>query len=95
MSHGSIHRFVERTRDKWLAVLQQRIDAFGPLVTDLSAQESERLGQLIDLHNTIRDAPTTRTVMRTAVGLVIPTIVFFISVFGEVYVERFLDAILL
>jgi hypothetical protein len=98
MSRGSIHRIVERTRDKWLAVLQHRIDAFGPLVTDLSAQESERLRQLIDLHNTIRDAPTTptttRTVMHTAVGLVIPSIMFFITVFGEVYVERFLDAIL-
>ena len=45
-----------------------------------------------------RDAPTTatttRTVMRTAVGLIIPTILLLATVFGEVYTERFLDALL-
>jgi hypothetical protein len=98
MRRGSIHRIVERTRDKWLTVMQHRIEAFGPPVTDLSADESERLGQLIDIHNAIRDAPTTpttaRTVVHTAVGLIIPTIMFLITVFGEVYAERFLDAFL-
>jgi hypothetical protein len=32
--------------------------------------------------------------VRTAVGLTIPTIMFLATVFGEVYAERFLDAIL-
>ena len=52
----------------------------------------------IDLHNMIRDAPTTpttsRTLVRSAAGLIVPTIVFVITVFGEVTAERFLDAIL-
>jgi len=49
------------------------------------------------LHNTIRDAPTTSTtqsLVRAAAGLIVPTIVFVITVFGEVSAERILDAIL-
>jgi hypothetical protein len=32
--------------------------------------------------------------MHAAVGLIIPTIMFAVAVFGEVYAERILDAIL-
>ncbi|HEX6302461.1 MAG TPA: hypothetical protein VF148_18580 [Acidimicrobiia bacterium] len=94
----SLRKIVERIRDQRLAVLQQRIDTFGPRFADLSPQESERLRGLIDLHNLIRDAPTfpttTHTLLHTAAGLVIPTFIFVVTVFGEVYAERFLDAIL-
>jgi len=78
-------------------VLRHRIDAFGRRFADLSPEESERLRDLIDLHNTIRDAPTTsttHTLVRAAAGLIVPTIVFVITVFGEVSAERLLDAIL-
>ena len=61
-------------------------------------EESQQLRDLLFLHDKIRDAatsPTTaRTAVRTAAGLLIPTIAFIITVFGEVSAERLLDAIL-
>jgi hypothetical protein len=97
-NRGSVRRIVERISDRRLAVLRDRIDAFGPRFADLSPEESERLRGLIDLHNMMRDAPTTptgtRTAIHAAVGLLIPTIMFVVTVFGEVYAERVLDAIL-
>ncbi len=72
--------------------------AFKPRFADLSPQESGQLRDLLTLHDKIRDAPTTptttHTVMHAAVGLIIPTIMFVVAVFGEVYTERILDAIL-
>jgi len=95
---GSVQRIVQRVRDQRLGGLRERIDSFGPRYTDLSPQESRQLGDLLFLHDKIRDAPatptTTRTVMHTAVALIIPTILFLVTVFGEVYAERFLDTIL-
>lgn len=99
LSHrASIRRIIRRSKDRHLETLQKRIDPFKSHYTELSARQSEQLRALIDLHNMIRDAPTapttTRTLIRAAVGLIIPTIMFIITVFGEVYAERFLDAIL-
>ncbi len=94
---ASIRKIIERARSQRLEVLRDRIDAFGPRFADLSPEESERVGRLLGLHNTIRDAsatPTTHTLLRAAAGLILPTIVFVISVFGEVSAERILDAIL-
>jgi hypothetical protein len=95
---ASIQKIVERIRDQRLHGLQNRIDAFGPRYTDLSPQESEQLRDLLTLHDKIRDAPTTptttHTVMHALVGLIIPTVLFVVAVFGEVYAERILDAIL-
>ena len=95
---ASIQKIVERIRDQRLHGLQNRIDAFGSRYTDLSPQESEQLRDLLTLHDKIRDAPTTptttHTMMHAAVGLIIPAIMFAIAVFGEVYAERILDAIL-
>jgi hypothetical protein len=95
---ASIQKIVQRVRDQRLWGLQHRIDQFGSRYTDLSPQESQQLRDLIDLHDRIRDAPasptTTHTVMRAAVALIIPSIMFVVTVFGEVYAERALDAIL-
>jgi hypothetical protein len=95
---ASIEKIVRRARDKRLAVLRRRVSAFEPRFEELSPEESDQLRGLIELHNMIRDAPTapttTRTLLRAAVGLMIPTIMFVIAVFGEVYAERILDAIL-
>lgn len=95
---GSVRRIVERIRGQRLATLQRRIEAFESRFADLSPQESERLGGLIELHNMIRDAPTsptrTHTVLHASAGLIIPTILFVLTVFGEVYTERVFDAIL-
>jgi hypothetical protein len=97
-SRRSIQKTVQRVREQRLRGLQERIDDFGPNYTDLSPHESQQLRDLLFLHHDIRDAPTTpttaRTVMQTAVGLIIPTVLFLATVFGEVYAERFLDAIL-
>jgi hypothetical protein len=97
-SRASIQKIVQRVREQRLRGLQESIDDFGPNYTDLSPLESQQLRDLLFLHHDIRDAPTTpsttRTVMHTAVGLIIPTILFLVTVFGEVYAERFLDAIL-
>ncbi len=78
-------------------MLRNRIDTFESRFADPSPEESERLRDLLLLHNTIRDAPTTSTtqsLVRAAAGLIVPTIVFVITVFGEVSAERILDAIL-
>ncbi|MEN8239755.1 MAG: hypothetical protein ABFR53_11210, partial [Actinomycetota bacterium] len=78
INRASIQKIVERSRERWLTVLQDRIDGFGRPVPDLSHEESARLRESIDLHNLIRDAPstptTTRTLIHTAVGLIIPTL---------------------
>ena len=98
INRASIQKIVERIRQQWLTVLRDRIDGFGRPIPDLSAEESARLRETIDLHNLIRDAPstptTTRTPTHTAVGLIIPTLMFLVTVLGEVYAERFLDTIL-
>ena len=95
---GSVHRIVQRVREQRLRGLRERIDGFEPNYTDLSPQDSEQLRDLLFLHDKIRDAPatptTTRTVLHSALGLIIPTIMFVVAVFGEVYAERILDAIL-
>lgn len=95
---SAIQRIVKRSRNERLERLQRRIEAFEPRFDDLPAEEFEQARRLIDLHDMIRDAPTTpttaRTLVRSAAGLIVPTIVFVITVFGEVYAERFLETIL-
>lgn len=95
---GSVRRIVERIRARRLATLQRRIEAFESRFADLSPQESERLRGLIELHNMIRDAPTsptrTHTLLHAAAGLIVPSILFVLTVFGEVYAERFFDVFL-
>ncbi len=94
---ASVRKIVERVRQQQLEELRQRISPFKSRFTDLSTQESEQLRELLFLHDRIRDAPTTsttHTLLRAAAGLIVPTIVFAITVFGEVSAERFLDAIL-
>ncbi|MDH5372184.1 MAG: hypothetical protein OEX97_04485 [Acidimicrobiia bacterium] len=95
---ASIEKIVQRSRHQRLLGLQRRIQTFEPRYSDLSPQESEHVRGLIELHNMIRDAPTTPTTTHTlihaSVGLIIPSIMFAVAVFGEVYAERILDAIL-
>jgi hypothetical protein len=97
-SRASIRKTVERARHQQLEELQQRIKPFRARFTDLSTQELEQLRELLFLHDRIRDAPaspsTAHTLLRSTAGLIVPTIVFVITVFGEVSAERFLDAIL-
>ncbi|MGD2042001.1 MAG: hypothetical protein PVJ28_00005 [Acidimicrobiia bacterium] len=97
-NRASIHRIVQHAREQRLQGLQHRIDGFGPRYTDLTPQESDQLRDLVFLYDKIRDAPTTptttRTAIHTAAGLIIPTLLFIATVFGEVYTERFFDAIL-
>jgi hypothetical protein len=97
-SRASIRKIVERARHQQLEELRQCIEPFKSRFSDLSTQELEHLRELLFLHDRIRDAPaspsTTHTLLRAAAGLIVPTIVFVITVFGEVSAERFLDAIL-
>jgi len=97
-NRASVRKIVERNRQQRLALFRSRIDAFAPRMVDLSPEEPERLRDLLFLHDRIRDAPTstttTHTMVRTAAGLLIPTIAFVVTVFGEVSAERILDAIL-
>jgi hypothetical protein len=97
-SRASVRKIVERIRLERMRGLQRRIEAFGPHYTELSPHQSEELRNLLFLHDTIRDAPAspaaTHAVARTAAGLLLPTIAFVITVFGEVSAERLLDAIL-
>lgn len=95
---GSIQTIVERARRRRLQGLQNRIAAFGSRYDELSPDEWTRLRGLLDLHNMVRDAPSTptaaHTLVRAAVGLIIPSLLFVVTVFGEVYAERILDSIL-
>ncbi|MEN8235802.1 MAG: hypothetical protein ABFR89_12880 [Actinomycetota bacterium] len=97
-NRSSVQRIVQGFREQRLEKLRERIDDFEPNYTDLSPQEAQELRDLLFLHDKIRDAPAaptnTRTVMHTAVGLIIPTILFLATVFGEVYAERIFDTIL-
>jgi hypothetical protein len=98
ISRASVRRIVERIRLQRLLGIQRRIEEFGSRYTDLTPQESDRLRDLLFLHDRIRNAPSapaaTHALARTAAGLLLPTIAFVITVFGEVSAERFLDAIL-
>jgi hypothetical protein len=94
---AGVRKIVERARDQQLETLQRRIDAFRSSYTQLTPLESEQLRGLVDLHSVIRNAPTASTthpLLRAAAGLIVPTIVFVITVFGEVSAERILDDIL-
>ncbi len=95
---AAIQRIVERARSRRLEGLQQQIEVFEPRYATLSRQESSQLRDLLLLHDTIRDAPTTptatHTVMHAMAGLIVPTVLFVVTVLGEVYAERIFDAIL-
>lgn len=97
-NRANIHKIVQRARERSLLGLRSRIEEFRPRYTHLSHNETEQLRDLLFLHDKIRDAPATptrtRTVMHTAVGLIIPTVLFLATVFGEVYTERLFDTIL-
>ena len=97
-NRASVRRIIERSRNQRLAVLRHEIEAFESDFVHLSPEESEHLRDLMFLHDKIRDAPATptrtRTLLRTTAALVPPTIMFVITVFGEVSAERFLDALL-
>ena len=97
-NRANIQKIVQRARQRSLGGLRSRIEQFRPRYTQLSSQETEQLRDLLFLHDKIRDAPATptktRAVIHTAVGLIIPTILFIATVFGEVYAERILDTIL-
>lgn len=95
---ASIQRIVQRARDRELCGLRRRIAFFESRYPELSPDEAGQLLYLIDLHDRIRDAPTTptttHTAAHTAVGLILPTIMFVVTVFGEVSAERLLDTFL-
>jgi hypothetical protein len=97
-NRASVRKIIERSRYRRLALFRQRIETFEARSAQLSPQESEQLRDLLFLHDKIRDAPSSptsaRTLMRTAAALILPTIIFVVSVFGEVSAERILDAIL-
>ena len=97
-NRATVGRIVERIRQQRLQGLQSRIEEFGPRYAHLSPKESQELRELLVLHDRIRSVPvapsTTHVVIRNVAGLILPTIMFIITVFGEVSAERFLDAIL-
>lgn len=95
---GSIRQIVRRARERRLAPLRERIAVFEPRSAELSPPESARLRDLLDLYSSIRDAPTSpaasHSLLNTAAALIVPAIVFVVSVSGEVYAERIFDTFL-
>jgi hypothetical protein len=94
---AAIRRIVERARDQQLDGLQQMIEPYRSRYTQLTPQQTEQLRGLLDLHNQIRDAPstaTTHTLWRSLAGLLLPTLVFALTVLAEVSAERLLESIL-
>jgi hypothetical protein len=97
-SRAGVRKIIDRSRQQRLSRLRLRIDEFESRFEDLSRKESAQLRDLLFLHNAVRDAPVSSThggtLTRTAAALIVPTIMFVITVFGEVSAQRFLDAIL-
>lgn len=97
-NRANIQKIVQRARERYLMGLRSRIEEYRPRYNRLSHDEAEELRDLLFLHDKIRDAPTapttTRTVVHSAVGLIVPTVLFLATVFGEVYAERFFDTML-
>jgi len=94
---AAIRRIVERVRDQQLDGLQQQIEPYWSRYPQLTPQEGEQLRGLAELHTVIRDTPTTatpRSLWRAVAGLILPTVVFALTVLAEVSAERFLDTIL-
>ncbi|HEX6128271.1 MAG TPA: hypothetical protein VF071_04525 [Candidatus Limnocylindria bacterium] len=95
---AGVRTIVAKSRERNLAALQSRIDAYGPPFAERSPADAARVEHLIALHRAIREAPASpsasRTLIHTMVALVIPTAMFIVSVFGEVIAERLLDALL-
>ena len=97
-NRASVRKIIERSRHQRLAVLRRHIETYEARIADLSSEEAAHLRDLLFLHDRVRDAPTTpahaHTLMRTAAALIVPTIMFVVSVFGEVSAERMLDSLL-
>ena len=94
---AALRRIVEHSRNQELDQLQQQIAPYRSRYAQLTPQETEQLRSLLELHTVIQNAPTTastRTLWRTAAGLLLPTLVFAVTVLAEVSAERFLDTIL-
>jgi hypothetical protein len=95
---SGVRKIVQRVRDRHLTLLQDRIDSYSPRFGELAAAESEELEHLIALYNSLRDAPSspkrTESLGHAVVALIVPTVMFVITVFGEVYAERFLERFL-
>ena len=94
---AALRRIVEHSRNQELDQLQQQIAPYRSRYTQLTPQETEQLRSLLELHTVIQNAPTTastRTLWRTAAGLLLPTLVFAVTVLAEVSAERYLDTIL-
>ena len=94
----SLRQVATRSRDRNMAVLQTRIDAFGPRLGRLTPAEADELQHLVETYRTVRDASTSASTSETfghaAKALVIPTVGFLLAVMSEVYAERLLDQLL-
>lgn len=95
---SAIQQIVHRSRIERLAALQDRLEAYEPRLAELPPEEAEQAKHLIELHATVRDAPNApsaaNTLVHASAGLIVPTIAFIITVFGEVSAARILEAIL-
>ncbi len=79
-------------------MLQARLEVYEPGSGTRAASEPGEFDQLITLYVALRDASThprwTTSLGQTAVALLVPTLMFVITVFGEVSAERLLERIL-
>ncbi len=95
---ASIGKIVRRSRDRHLALLQELLEAHEPGDGIPGQSESGEVDRLIALYGFLRDASTspqwTRSLGQTVVALIVPTLMFVVTVLGEVSAERFLEQIL-
>lgn len=95
---SAVRRIVQRIRDEQLAVLQQRLGAYGTRAGELTSREADDVSKLLTLHHLIRDTPTSprsaQTLVHAVTALLVPTLAFLIAVLSEVYAERLLDQLL-
>jgi hypothetical protein len=93
-----IGRIVARVRDRHLASIQQQLDAYEDRLARLTPTDHDEVQQLLALHDRVRNAPTrpkrSQSAAHAVAALLIPTVMFVLTVLSEVSAERLLEGLL-
>lgn len=94
----NVRALTRGVRDRYLAVLQDRIEGYDHRLGALAPAENDELRHLVETYRPVRDAPTKPSAPESfgqaARALLIPTLGFFLAVLSGVYAERLHDQLL-
>ena len=93
-----LQRIVKEAKAARMEAIQRRIDAFDPLLLELTEQEFTELERLAKVSDMIRDSPTRLrmmgTVTRVLGSVIIPTIGFVVTVILNQYAGQAFEKVL-